>query len=234
MRYFPICLDLSGKVCIVIGGGQVAERKIRSLLECGAIITVVSPELTAGIASLVAGGSINLLQRPYQDGDLQGSFLTIAATDDPQVQQAVQAEAERHHLLLNVADVPERCNFILPATLRRGELTISVSTGGMSPALARQIRQELEERFDTAYALYTALLGTIRPFVLQRSRDHQENKKIFTRLLHEDMINWIQLGQWDKIKDHLTTIIGLETAEKCIKAIATTDNLCRSRDKKTT
>ncbi len=152
MRYFPICLDLSGKTCIVIGGGQVAERKIRSLLECGARITVVSPELTDEIAELAACGRIQFRQRPYRDGDLQGSFLTIAATDDPAVQQAVQAEAERHNLLLNVADVPERCNFILPATLRRGDLAISVSTGGKSPALARQIRQELEGRFDSAYA----------------------------------------------------------------------------------
>ena len=234
MHYFPICLDLSGKVCIVIGGGQVAERKIRSLLECGARITVVSPELTDAVAELAASGRINLLQRPYQDGDLQGSFLTIAATDDPEVQQAVQAEAERHNLLLNVADVPERCNFILPATLRRGDLAISVSTGGKSPALARQIRQELEDRFDAAYALYTALLGAIRPFVLQQSRSHQENKKIFSSLLHDDMINWIQQGQWDRIEDHLEKILGQEKAKECLKAIAAPGTICHHPDKKTT
>lgn len=232
MLYFPICLDLSGKTCIVIGGGQVAERKILSLLECGARITVVSPELTDEVAELATTGRINLLRRLYRDGDLQGSFLTIAATDDPTVQQAVQEEAERHNLLLNVADVPDRCNFILPATMRRGDLAICVSTGGKSPALARQIKKELEDRFDPAYAIYNDLLGAARPFVLQQSHNHQENKKIFNRLLHREMINWIQLGQWDKIKNHFAKILGQKTAEECLKEVLKPENTSAAATKK--
>ena len=138
MHYFSICLDLSGKICIVIGGGKVAERKVQGLLACGARVTVVSPELTTGLEELAAEEKINLIQRPYQEGDLLGAFLAIAATDEPQVQRRVHAEAMHANLLLNVADVPELCNFILPASLRRGDLVIAVSTGGRSPALARR------------------------------------------------------------------------------------------------
>jgi len=219
MHYFSICLDLSAKVCIVIGGGKVAERKVQSLLACGATITVVSPDLTAGLEDLATREKINLIQRPYQEGDLLGAFLVIAATDDPQVQQQVHEEALRRNLLLNVADVPELCNFILPATLRRGDLAIAVSTGGRSPALARRIKEGLEEDFCPEYGEYVALLGLLRPFILGKKLSHGENKRIFQSLLHDGMVGWIQHRQWDKIKKHIESIIGNEAAEACVNAL---------------
>ena len=220
MHYFSICLDLSGKICIVIGGGKVAERKVQGLLACGAGVTVISPELTEALRELAAAERINLIQRPYEDGDLLGAFLVIAATDEPQVQRKVHEEAARANLLLNVADVPELCNFILPATLRRGDLAVAVSTGGKSPALARRIRERLDEIFPSEYEEYVTLLGLLRPFILQRHLSHQENKKIFQSLLHDTMIDWIRLQEWDKIKSHIEKFAGSEAAAICVDTLA--------------
>jgi precorrin-2 dehydrogenase/sirohydrochlorin ferrochelatase len=222
MYYFSICLDLSEKICIVIGGGKVAERKVLGLLEGGAQVTVISPDLTEKLQTLAERRQIDLLQRPYEEGDLQGAFLAISATDDPAVQKKVHEEACRLNILLNVADVPELCNFILPATLRRGDLSISVSTAGKSPALASRIRRQLESQFGPEYETYVRLLGLLRPLILGLKSGHRQNREIFHSLLHDSMIEWIRQRQWNKIKKHLEKYIDQQTVEDClIKALTT-------------
>ena len=217
-QYFPVCLKVAGRRCIVIGGGRVGERKVGGLLEYGAMVRVISPELTAGLAELVRDGQVEWLDRVYQPGDLDGAFLVIAATDDPEVQEQVHAEAEEHNLLLNVADVPKWCNFILPATARQGDLAISVSTAGKSPALASKLRQELEVQFGPEYGAAIEILGELRDVVLAAGRPHAENKVLFGRLADPALAAWIKVGQWDAVANHIREILGEEAPTICIDA----------------
>jgi precorrin-2 dehydrogenase/sirohydrochlorin ferrochelatase len=145
--YFPAFLDLRGRHCLVVGGGTVGERKARELLACGARVSVVSPTITPGLAELAGAGRVVHRARRFLRWDVRGCAVVIAATGDPRVDTAVAAAARRRHALVNVVDRPAHCDFISPSVLRRGELQIAVSTGGRSPALAREIRRRLERQF---------------------------------------------------------------------------------------
>src|SRR5215472_16507592 len=137
MGYYSVALDMTGRFTVVIGGGTVAERKVKGLLEAGAAVTVISPSLTAQLARWVKQGRISHVARSYTPGDLAGYELAFVATDDPRVNAAVFRESKKRGLWVNAADDPAHCDFILPSVLRRGELAVAVSTGGSSPALAR-------------------------------------------------------------------------------------------------
>ena len=145
--YFPAFLDLRRRRCLVVGGGPVGERKTRDLLDCGASVVVVSPTMTPGLAALVAAGLVVHRARRFRRWDVRGCAVVIAATGEAAVDAAVAAEARRRHALVNVVDAPAHCDFIVPSVLRRGPLQIAVSTGGRSPALAREIRRRLEPMF---------------------------------------------------------------------------------------
>ena len=219
MAFYPICLDIGGRRCVVIGGGKVAERKVAGLLECGATVSVVSPELSEPLRCLADRGGINWVARPYQPGDLAGAFLVIAATDDPAVQEAVHTEAEQGNLLLNVADVPKWCNFILPATTRQGELTIAVSTAGKSPALARKLREGFDREFGVEYAVLVELLGELRQVVLGRGMSHQQNKELFQQLVEADLAAWLRAGEWQRLRDHVRQLLDDEAAVAVVDAV---------------
>ena len=219
MKYFPVNLDIVGRKCTVVGGGRVAARKVGNLLDCGAKVQVISPELTSELQKLQQSKQIDWLQRQYQQGDLNNSFLVIAATDDELVQAEVFTEAEKNGQLINVADVPQRCNFILPATVKRDDLTIAISTAGKSPALARQLRHHLEELIGPEYGILTEIMGLLRPDVLKQGRPHAENKIIFATLLHEHFIDWIRKGNWDMIKEHLTRTLGDNISVECLNTL---------------
>jgi len=204
MSFYSICLDLEARPCVVVGGGRVAERKVLGLLSCKAQVSVISPVLTEELQLQHADGNILWIDREYRQGDLAQAFLVIAATDDEETQKQVYEEAAANNLLLNVADVPQRCNFILPATARRGDLTISVSTAGKSPALARKIRLELEKRYGPEYRVLVDILGCIRPQVLSFGLSSQlEKEQLFKQLLHDDMAAWIKSKNWDSIEKPL-------------------------------
>lgn len=160
--YFAAFLDLRGRRCLVVGGGEIGERKARALLACGAQVTVVSPTATRGLAALALEGRIVERRRSFRRADLRGCALVVAATGDPAVDDVVAALARRARVLVNVVDRPESCDFILPSVLRRGELQIAVSTGGRSPALAREIRRRLEPLFGPEYAELVARTGQAR------------------------------------------------------------------------
>jgi precorrin-2 dehydrogenase / sirohydrochlorin ferrochelatase len=219
MRYYPVNLKIADRPCLVIGGGRVAERKIMGLLACGARVTVVSPELTPGLAALHREERIAWHNRPYRQGDLAGAFLVIAATDDKPTQDAIQQEADRDNILLNIADVPRRCNFILPSILSRGDLTIAVSTGGKSPALAKQVREELEERFGPEYAIYLDLLGVLRAIILQQEWPASTNKPLFENLLHPEMPLWLREQEWIKIEAHLQAVLPEAIGRTCLNQL---------------
>ncbi|MFC1837144.1 bifunctional precorrin-2 dehydrogenase/sirohydrochlorin ferrochelatase [Thermodesulfobacteriota bacterium] len=219
MSFYPICLDLEEKPCIVVGGGRVAERKVMGLLSCSAQISVISPVLTEKLQQQHANGTIRWIDREYQPGDLAQGFLVIAATDDEKTQKQVYEEAVANDLLLNVADVPQRCNFILPANVRRGDLAISVSTSGKSPALARKIRMELEKRYGPEYRILVNILGAIRPEVLASGQSQAENEQLFKDLLHDDMVEWIKSKKRDSMEKHLRAVLGDRVDEQRLSAI---------------
>jgi precorrin-2 dehydrogenase/sirohydrochlorin ferrochelatase len=217
-QYFPVCLKIAGRQCLVIGGGRVGERKVQGLLAHGAVVTVISPELSEPLSAMLREGTIGWLPRLYQEGDLAGAFLVIAATDDSAVQERIHAEAEERNLLLNVADVPKWCNFILPATARRGDLSISVSTAGKSPALASTLRQALEVQFGPEYGVLVNILGSLRDTVLATGRPHAENKLIFARLANPEMAGWIKEGLWQKLAHHIQEVLGPDVPLGCLEA----------------
>jgi precorrin-2 dehydrogenase/sirohydrochlorin ferrochelatase len=219
MRYFPVCLNINEKSCVVVGGGSVAARKAKSLLACGAKVTVISPVLTDVLQSLYERRRIAWLSREYQKVDIADAFLVIAATDDPQVQEQVFCEAEENNILVNVADVPEKCNFILPATVRRGDFTLSVSTGGKSPALARKIRQQLDGQFGMEYATVINLLGELRAIILAKGLTHPENKLIFEKLLDDKIVEWVRKRSWGEIEDHIIKILGDDVDRRSLDSI---------------
>lgn len=212
MKYYPICLRIEGRRCLVVGGGKVAERKARGLIDSGAMVVVISPELTPGLEGLRAEGAISWEPRGYRAEDAAGFFLVMAATDDPVVQDQIQADASRLNVLLNVADVPEKCNFILPALVKRGALMVAISTSGKSPALAKRLRRELEERLGPEYELVTEALGLIRPYVLLRGLPQDENERIFQGLLDQGIVEVIGRREWPEVLTLLEQGLGQEVA----------------------
>lgn len=161
-NYYPISLNLSGKRCVVVGGGQVALRKVRTLLECGAQVDIISPSFCPELEELAESQQIHVLSKHYQSGDLKHAFLVIAATDSHDVNQQVAKEAQNQAMLVNVVDNAENSDFITPSYLRRGTITIAISTGGKSPALARKIRTKIEKDFSHEYASLALLIDEVR------------------------------------------------------------------------
>jgi precorrin-2 dehydrogenase/sirohydrochlorin ferrochelatase len=162
LPYYPISLDISGKRCVVVGGGQVARRKVGALLAGGADIQVISAEPGPELAALEESGRIAVLHRHYRPGDLRKAFIAIAATDNSDINQQVVKEARQEAVLVNVVDDPENSDFIVPSCLRRGSVAIAVSTDGRSPALARKIRTRLEKEFGEEYASLVNLVSEVR------------------------------------------------------------------------
>lgn len=165
---YPVNLNLSGRRCLVVGGGRVAERKVSALLESGADVTVLSPELTTTLSSWVSQGRVNHRPKFFDKGDAAGYLLVLCATDSPAINEQAAMEAKQYGALVNVADIPALCDFTLPARLQRGRLSIAVSTGGQSPALARELRNELAGKYGPEYADYLEIAARLR-------REWQEN-----------------------------------------------------------
>jgi precorrin-2 dehydrogenase/sirohydrochlorin ferrochelatase len=183
MNYYPIFLDLRGRQCLVVGGGEVATRKIEGLLNAGAMVTVISPEVTEAIQEWQSQGELRHLPRCYRSGDLRGFFIAYAATGIAEVDQQMAAEARSEGVLLNVVDHPTLCGFINPAVLQRGNLTIAISTGGKSPGFAKLVRQQLENFVGPEYGEALEVVGVKRN-ELKRSCPNAEERQ---RLLNEFM-----------------------------------------------
>lgn len=210
MRYYPVQLDIRGRRCLVVGGGGVGTRKAEGLIACGAAVTVVAPEAHGRLKELAAAGRIALAERAFRPEDLAGVFLVIGATDDEQLNRRVSEEAERRGILCNIADRPEACSFILPAVVRRGELTLAVSTGGRSPALAKKLRGELERQFGPEYAVLLDLLGAIRRRLLAQAHAPEAHKPLFERLVESDILEMIRRNDRAAIDCLLKEILGEE------------------------
>jgi siroheme synthase-like protein len=183
--FYIACLKLSGRRCVVVGGGEIGLEKVEGLLACGADVTVIAPDAEPSIAELAAEGSIGWERRPYAgEADLEGAFLAIAATDDSEVNIAVFDDAERRAMLVNVVDVPPLCNFILPAIVRTGPLAIAISTAGASPALAKRMKREIAEAFGEPYARLAVILNGARGWAKATLPTYQDRKEFFESIVN--------------------------------------------------
>lgn len=162
MKYYPVFLDILGKKCVVVGGGEVAARKVRRLLDCGAQVVVVSPELTTELIILKTERAIEHIAAEYNFQYIAGAVLIIGATDEEKTNAAISSDARSLGIPVNIVDDPQKCDFILPSIVERGELTFAISTGGNSPALARRLREELEAAYGEEYAGLLKILGQLR------------------------------------------------------------------------
>ena len=214
MADYPINLRIAGKRCAVIGGGAVASRKVKSLLAAGAAVAVFSPELTLELAEMVKKKQFNYIAMSYQEGDLSGFFLVICATDDSSVNEAVAKEAEEAGILANVVDVPELGNFSVPAQVKRGDLLLTVSTGGKSPAMAKKLRQELAKQYGEEYGEYLDMLDKIRRELKQRLATSKQRELFWRETIDENVLALLRQGRIEEAEAvicHAASSIGIES-----------------------
>src|SRR5262245_38502637 len=189
--YYPVFLELRGKPVLVAGGGPVAERKVESLLEAEASITVVSPEATRGIVEHAERGELVLRRRRFQESDLDGVILAFSATDDVAVQKEIAAVAQSKRVPVNTADQPALCDFIVPAIVRRGDVLVAISTSGSSPALAAALRARVEKLVTHDTARAARILGEVRNEVHERFPDPTQRKEALERIVDSGILDWI-------------------------------------------
>jgi len=185
--YYPLFLDLTDRLCVVVGGGLVAERKARGLLAAGAALRLISPEVTGGIQRLSREGRIEVVLRAYRAGDLEGAVLAFAATDSEEVNREVAEESKRLAIPLNVVDSPGLGDFIVPSVVRKGPVAVAISTSGLLPSLARKLKREINETLCLDYASYAKHLGAFRRFLIESVHDPRERKAIMAQVGRADV-----------------------------------------------
>lgn len=203
MPYYPINLNLAGRRCAVIGGGAVAERKALALLAAGAAVIVFSPQLTPVLSGLVADKKIEYSAHSYRAGDIKDFFMVIIATNDPAVNRLAAAEAKANGALINVADTPELCDFTVPATISRGDLIITVSTGGKSPAMARRVREEIEEIYGMEYGLYLDLIGSLRSKLKKKPGCARERTAFWRQAVDREVLDLLKQGRLQEAEEKI-------------------------------
>ncbi len=213
MKYYPAYLDLRERPCVVIGGGAVAERKAITLLEAGAAVTIISPTLTPKLHELSGTGKITHLQKKFDENDLSGEFLVLAATGSPEENTRVAHACKKKRALVNVAAPPEESSFIVPSVVERGELLIAVSTSGASPALSKKIRRELEAAYGPEYGLFLSKLSAVRKRVLEEVPDEGHRKRVFQAIVDSDVIDLIRQGKKHEAELRMTELAGLKRRE---------------------
>jgi siroheme synthase-like protein len=201
--FYIACLRLTGRRCLVVGGGDVGLEKVEGLLACDADVTLVAPDAHPALAELAAEGSIRWERREYRAADLEGCLIAIAATDDSEVNIRVFDDAERRAMLVNVVDVPPLCNFILPAIVRTGPLAVAISTAGASPALAKRMKREIAELFGDPYATLAVLLNDARGWAKATLPTYQDRKEFFESIVNgePDPIELLRAGEVDRVRE---------------------------------
>jgi siroheme synthase-like protein len=210
MGYYPVFIEMQGRRCLVVGGGRVAEGKVQGLLNAGADVTVVAPELTPGLSDILSTGHIRHEARAYREGDLEGFEVCMCATDDGAVNTAVAAEGKRRGVWVNAADDPANCDFILPSVIRKGEVVIAASTGGASPALARRLREELTDFLSDDYAPLAALLNEVRSDL--RRRGISVDAEVWNAALDGRLRALLVQRQLEAAREHLLERLGVAAA----------------------
>jgi precorrin-2 dehydrogenase / sirohydrochlorin ferrochelatase len=214
MKYYPVCLDIRNRNCLVVGGGAVASRKVKTLLECGATVTVVSPEFAPDLTELEAEALV-LIHRPYASSDVIGRFLVIGATDNESLNRKISLDAEKHNVLCNIADLPDACNFILPSIVKRGDLQLAISTSGNSPAFAKHMRKSLEKLLGEEYTEFLQLMGAIRKKLLDTRHAPEEHKPLFEALINGGLLELVKERKTAEINVLLSETMGDMLGENC-------------------
>jgi precorrin-2 dehydrogenase / sirohydrochlorin ferrochelatase len=201
--FYIACLRLTGRRCLVVGGGEVGREKVEGLLACDGQVTLIAPEAHPELAQLALEGSIRWEQREYQPSDLDGCLIAIAATADTDVNIRVFEDAEQRAMLVNVVDVPPLCNFILPAIVRTGPLAVAISTAGASPALAKRMKREIAELFGEPYAHLAILLNEARGWAKATLPTYQDRKEFFESIVggEPDPIELLRDGDLGAVRD---------------------------------
>ena len=208
MKYYPLFLDITDRRCIVIGGGDVAERKVERLLDCGASVVVVGKTLTPGLEAIKKAGRINHIDADYDKAFMDDAFLVIGATDRDDVNADISRDGREKGILVNIVDDPDKCNFVLPSLLKQGDLLIAISTGGKSPALAKKLREEMEQVFGTEYQTLVEVMGQLREKLVVKGRSSDENRRLFEAVVHSDILKHIKDKNWDKVRKIIYDITG--------------------------
>ncbi len=208
MKYYPVCLDIKNRNCLVVGGGAVGTRKVKSLVDCGAKVQVVALTASAELEEMAAQGSILLEKRPYTEADLTGIFLVFGATSDMTLNNRISRDAEDRGILCNIADFPQACNFILPSVVQRDDLQIAISTSGRSPAFARHLRKNLEALFGSEYGDFLRLMGLIRNRLLAEEHAPEAHKPLFERLVSSELPELIRNKRRSEIDRILSETLG--------------------------
>jgi len=200
--FYIACLKLTGRRCVVVGGGAIGLEKVEGLLACDGQVVLVAPEAEPALVELAEEGSIEWVRRSYEPGDLERTFLVIAATDDTDVNIRVSEDAERRAMLVNVVDVPPLCNFILPAIVRTGPLAIAISTAGASPALAKRIKRQIAAEYGEPYARLAVLLNEARGWAKGTLPTYQDRKVFFEGIVNgePDPIDLLRAGDEDGVR----------------------------------
>ncbi|MEA3486824.1 MAG: bifunctional precorrin-2 dehydrogenase/sirohydrochlorin ferrochelatase, partial [Thermodesulfobacteriota bacterium] len=201
MKFYPVSLDISNEKCVVVGGGDVAERKVIRLLECGARVIVVGKTMTTGLCVMKDDNAIEHVPDDYSEECIEDAFLVIGATDRDDVNEQIYRDSRDRGILVNIVDEPARCSFILPAIFRRKDLIIAISTGGKSPALARKLREKMGEKYGPEYGILLDIMGNLRRKIIARGGTSMENKRIFESVLDSDILRYIRKEEWDKARE---------------------------------
>ena len=193
--FYPMFVDLEGRRCLVVGGGPIATEKVEKLVDHGAAVRLVSPQITSELSRMVGDGSIHeYRQRTYRPEDLEGCFLVIAATNLDPINRMVWQDAEARNMVCNVVDVPPLCNFIVPSIVRRGELALAISTGGASPVVARHIRRQLDETYGPEWEALVSLLRDLRDDLKARHLDMPGRRDAVEVLMESDVLQMLAQG----------------------------------------
>jgi len=212
MKYYPACLDISNRKCVVVGGGDVAERKVMRLLECGARVVLVGKTMTAQLRMMRDEGTIEHVSDDYREKYIEGAFLVIGATDRDDVNDTIFRDSSGRGILVNVVDDPARCTFIVPAVFQREDLLVAVSTGGKSPALARRLRESMEKHYGPEYGALLDIMGDLRERILARGGPSTDNRELFESVLDSDILSCIREGRWDRVREIIKDLTGEDVA----------------------
>ena len=208
MKYYPVYIDISKRKCVVAGGGDVAERKVERLLECGARVVVVGNELTPNLEAMKNEEKISHFPDNYKNDYIEGALLVIGATDRDEINERIYRDSKERGILVNIVDDPAKCDFIVPSVFQQGDLSIAISTGGKSPALARTLREELEQRYGHEYRILLNIMGDIREKIISRGEPSDENRKLFESVLYSDILQHIREKNWDKVRKIIHDLVG--------------------------
>lgn len=208
MRYYPVCLDVKNRHCLVVGGGRVGTRKVKTLLDCGAKVTVISPETTDTLDRLAALDAIVLKRRSYRSSDMDDVFLVIGATNVEALNHRIHQDAEQRQRLCNIADQPLRCNFILPSIIQQGDLMIAISTSGRSPAFAKHLRCQLQDQFGPEYGRLLDLMGAVREKLLAADHAPEAHKPLFEKLIESGLLEMIKSDDHQAVDSLLAEVLG--------------------------